>query len=85
MNDQLRALLQDLKTELADIDNLDAETLDALEALDQNIDQLLDKNATPPASLIATATKLETRFASEYPLAESILRNIIDSLAKMGI
>lgn len=85
MNDQLRALLQQLKTELADIDDLDQETLAALSSLDTNIDLLLKKNNAPSATLIATATKLETRFATEYPLAESVLRNIVDSLAKMGV
>ncbi len=88
MGDQkLRDLLARLQKELENTDEVDSETLELVRVLDTDINRLLESD---PASdefdnVMDRAKSVETRFAVEYPVAEKFLREIIDSLTKVGI
>jgi len=85
-NEKIRKLLQNLHEEVRKT-KLDAETRASLQELDSGIHDLLDSSKTEPSadSVIEQAKLLEARFAVDYPTAERFLREVIDTLAKLGI
>jgi len=80
-NQRLARLLAELNEELARGDELDDETRDLLARLNDDIERITAEDESP----IARARELESRFATEYPVAERLAREIADALAKMGI
>ncbi len=88
MGDQkLRDLLASLQKELENTNEVDSETLELVRGLDTDINRLLESD---PASdefdnVMDRARSVETRFAVDHPVAEKFLREIIDSLTKVGI
>lgn len=85
-NEKIQTLLRELHQELSTA-TLDEETLNLLQGLDSDINNLLDPNleSVEAESLVETAKFLETQFAIKHPLAERCVREIIDALARMGI
>ena len=79
---RLTELLAELNRELDDRNELDAETRELLEELDEDIERLTGGGEASP---LDRAQQLESRFAAEYPVAERIVRELADVLAKMGI
>lgn len=90
-NTQLNDLLSKLKTELAAHPSLDATLRSSLEALDQDIRRALTAPAGEAQSdgdeapLSERAQEIEARFAAEHPVLVNTLRDVMDSLGKMGI
>ena len=88
MNDlQLKDLLDRLHRELEKTDQIDPDTLAQVRQLDADIQRLVDSD-TPTGevdSVLDRAASIETRFAVDHPVAERFLREIIDTLAKLGI
>jgi hypothetical protein len=80
-NDRLTRLLAELNDELARGDELDDETRELLARLNDDIERITAEEESP----IDRARELESRFATEYPVAERLAREIADALAKMGI
>jgi len=81
-NRRLTELLAELNRELEDRGELDAGTRALLEKLNDDIARLTGgEDATP----LNRARQLESRFATEHPVAERIVRELADLLAKMGI
>ena len=90
-------LLARLRTELQQIDSADTSTLDLLKSLETSINQRVDEKAgadtnDPPIltdyqdkPFIEQLEELEVSFATEHPLIEQTLREIINNLGKMGI
>ena len=85
-NERIRKLLQNLHEEVRKT-TLDAETRASLQELDSGIHDLLDASKTEPTtdSVVEQAKLLEARFAVDYPTAERVLREVIDTLAKIGV
>ncbi len=84
--ERLRELLQQLHEELSDPDGLDEETLEMARQLDEDIHRALDPEQEDPENpLMDSAVSLEARFATEHPLAERVVRELIDALGRMGI
>ena len=81
-NKRLTRLLAELNRELENRDELDAKTRELLEKLDEDIERL---TGVGDASPLERARQLESRFATEHPVAERIVREIADALSKMGI
>lgn len=79
---RLTELLAELNRELNESGDLDAETRDLLGKLNDDIERL---TGAEPESPIDRAKQLESRFATDYPVAERIVRELADVLAKMGI
>jgi len=85
-NDKIRELLTKLHDEIEQTD-LDAGTHALIQELDSDIHKLLDPNAqqTDSRSIVGTAQKLEADFATDHPVAERVIREIVDTLVRMGV
>ncbi len=83
--ERVRVLLNELKLELANADQVDEETLALVRQLDQNIDELIEASEQANSPVMDDAIALEARFAANYPVAERLLRELIDSLGRIGI
>ncbi len=83
---EVRDLLERLKNELQDAE-LDADTRKLMMDLDAEIHGLLETDADKEAlaSVADRAREIEADFESDHPLAVRVLREIIQSLARMGI
>jgi septal ring factor EnvC (AmiA/AmiB activator) len=88
---ELAALLKKLQAELESVQAVDDNLKQSLQSLGQDIQKVLAQNATPTpaaadeASLNERAQELEARFATEHPYLANTLRDVMDSLGKMGI
>lgn len=88
---ELSSLLKKLQAEL----ELGGQTIDKglkqqLQLLDQDIQKILVHGSAlvrqdSEASLEERAQEIEARFASEHPYLASTLRDVMDTLGKMGI
>lgn len=85
-NATLKELLEQLHEALAET-TLDGETRELVTALDSEIHALLQSGESEQElrSTHDRAQLLEARFAVEHPTAERFLREMIDTLARMGI
>lgn len=87
---ELAALLKKLQTELESGQAVDEQLRQQLQDLDRDIQKVLTQG-TPGSgdategSLGERATEIEARFASEHPYLASTLRDVMDTLGKMGI
>jgi len=90
---ELATLLQKLRAELESGQAIDGHLSQSLQALDQDIQKVLAKSDDTPvaptspddASLNERAQELEAKFAAEHPYLASTLRDVMDTLGKMGI
>jgi flagellar biosynthesis/type III secretory pathway chaperone len=87
---ELATLLKKLQAELESGQAIDDSLKQSLQALDQDIQKVLGQaslQAKPAdeASLNERAQELEAKFAAEHPYLASTLRDVMDTLGKMGI
>jgi hypothetical protein len=82
--ERLKELLGQLHQELENTPAADAETRRMAKKLDEDIHRMLEQEQEQD-SVTDRAKALEAHFAAEYPVAERFLREIIDTLAKLGI
>ncbi|MBB1521019.1 MULTISPECIES: DUF4404 family protein [Pseudomonadaceae] len=87
MPERLQQHLQQLRDELATDIPLDVNDRAALLELMQEIDLKLAKElaSAPDASLVDGVNLAVERFESQHPTLAGTLRNILQSLANMGI
>ncbi|MWV13668.1 DUF4404 family protein [Pseudomonas sp. L-22-4S-12] len=87
MPERLQQHLQQLREELATDIPLDADDRAALLELMQEIDLKLAKElaSAPDASLVDGVNLAVERFETQHPTLAGTLRNILQSLANMGI
>jgi|GEM_PF-134815 len=83
--DKIRSLLAQLQKELDNGATLDNETIALLRKLDRNVDAMIESGGNDNAPVMDDAIALEARFAADHPVAERVLRELIDTLGKMGI
>ena len=85
-NEKIQKLLAKLHEEI-ETTKIDADTRFLMQELDSDIVDLLDSTSgTDDAkSVLESAKLLETKFSTSYPAAERFLREIIDTLARMGV
>jgi Domain of unknown function (DUF4404) len=83
-SERVRKLLLQLRQEL-DAADVDAETRALMRELDADIHMALGQSANPLGALARRAEAVEVRFAVNHRVAEKILREIIDTLAKIGV
>ncbi len=85
----VRRLLEELHASLSKTENPDAELRALLKQLEDDIHQLLinnPENTASPASMLTEQLRaLGTRFANDHPQLDPILRELADTLGKMGI
>ena len=83
-SERVRELLKQLRREL-DTTDVDPETLSLVRELDGDIQELLDSTENPVDVLMQRAKAVEVRFAVNHRVAERILREIVETLARMGV
>jgi hypothetical protein len=81
-SERLSELLAELNKELHRHGEVDPETRELLSKLNEDIGRLTGKDDESP---LDRAKELESRFATNHPVAERIARELADVLAKMGI
>ncbi|MBT8138190.1 MAG: DUF4404 family protein [Gammaproteobacteria bacterium] len=87
---RIRELLDELGQELGRSD-VDDEALDLFKALDSDIREASEAEGASSGAadaddeLMQRARELEARFASKHPNLELFLREIADTLGKLGI
>ena len=86
-NTEIKELLVRLHNELENTKEIDTDTIELVRTLSDDISNFVDTNEHSHESktLMTRAGSLETEFAAKHPVAERVLREIIDTLAKMGI
>ena len=85
-NKEIRDLLAKLQDEIQKTE-LDSDTRSLVRDLDEDIHGLLDEDAGSAAteSVLEKARSLESNFASDHPTIERFMREVIDTLVRMGI
>ena len=85
--EQLKQTLTTLHQELAGDQTVDPELQTLLVTLDDDIQKLLHEDAQPPetSGVADAAEALAARFAAEHPRLEALVRELVASLAKMGV
>lgn len=80
-NEDIRKLLDKLHDELQKTE-VDAETRSLIRELDADIHNLAAANSD---SVLERARLLEAKFATEHPVAERFMTEVINTLVRMGI
>ena len=83
-NERIKELLTELRKEARSA-SIDADTRSALKSLDADIHRLLDEDTTEAEDLVERARHLEAELAASHPVFERFLREVIDSLVKIGL
>jgi ubiquinone biosynthesis protein UbiJ len=85
--EQLKRTLTTLHQELAGDQTVDPELQTLLATLDDDIQKLLTAGTQPTEThgVVDAAEALAARFAAEHPRLEALVRELVASLAKMGI
>lgn len=81
---QMKALLVQLKEALEGTEQVDSETLELVRQLNTKIDAVIE-SSEPNSELMDDAIALEARFASTHPTAVRVIREFIYNLGRMGI
>lgn len=85
--ERIKQLLADLHQELDRSDYIDQETAELVKALDEDLHRLMDPDVETGEMKPITdlTTLLEAKFAAKHPIAEGFIRDIIETLGKIGI
>jgi hypothetical protein len=83
----LKELLKQLHQALEKTDSVDPDTLKQVKELDEEVNRLLESGSQGDEfdNVVDQAKAVETRFAVDHPVAERFLREIIETLSKVGI
>jgi len=82
-NERIKDLLAQLREEIGKAD-VDDELKKLASDLDADIHRVIEDDADSSA-LVDRAKELEADFATKHPTAERFMREVIDTLARMGI
>ncbi|MEM6329697.1 MAG: DUF4404 family protein [Planctomycetota bacterium] len=86
---QLLEALRELQGELAQLDKIDPQTAAALEKVNTEVDRLLDPNDPTAAADVDTSSDglrgYLLELEAEHPRLASLLGQLADGLASMGI
>ena len=83
-NEKLKELLTAVHDEMEETD-ADAEIRSMLKSLDEDIHKVLGDGDDSESSVMERAKRLEARFATTHPVAERTMREVIDTLVKLGL
>jgi len=83
---RIKELIQELRAELEAADTVNPETLETAKQLEANIQDLVNPEVdTSENTIMDDAIALEASFAATHPVAERIIRELINSLSRIGI
>lgn len=87
MNEErVKQLLKELLEEMNQGEDQDEELLASAQRLESDIDALLNPEVdSSDNTVMDDMIALEARFASNYPVAEKIVRELVNSLSRIGI
>jgi uncharacterized membrane protein YccC len=81
----LRRHVAALRQELVSQDKLDGRTRELLERIATDVEDVIDENAEESASPRERIESAATEFEAEHPTLARILREVGDTLAKLGV
>ena len=83
---RIKELIGELIKELQQIDGVNPETVADARKLESDVRDLVDPEVdTSDYTVLDDAIALEASFAATHPTAEKIIRELINSLSKIGI
>ena len=83
---KVKQLLKELLEEISQGDNSDEELLESAQRLQSDVDSLLNPDVdSSDNTIMDDMIALEARFASNHPVAEKIVRELVNSLSRIGI
>lgn len=83
---RIRELMVELISELEKTDSVDAETVKVARKLEADIEDLVNPEVdTSENTVMDDAVALEASFAASHPMAERIIRELINNLSRIGI
>ena len=82
-SDRARELMKQLHEELSHAE-ADDELRELARTLEADLERLRGEGASSH-SLIERATRIESRFAAEHPVAEKWLRELVETLGRIGV
>ena len=87
MNEEkVKQLLKELLEEITQGENPDQELLGSAQRLQSDIDSLLNPDVdSADNTVMDDMISLEAQFATNYPVAEKIVRELVNSLSRIGI
>lgn len=83
MSENLKKSLQQLHQTLAQTKDVDAETLNLLNQVAQDIQRVAEGER--PANLVEQVELQTVKFEGQHPQVSAVLRDVLEALAKMGI
>lgn len=81
--ERIQELMTQLHTELESAE-VDQDTLQMARALDVDVQNLIDAGEANE-SVMEQARDAEARFAAEHPVAEKMIREVIEILGRIGV
>ncbi len=87
MNEErVKLLLKELLDEVNQSENQDEELLASAKRLESDVDALLNPDVdSSDNTVMDDMIALEAKFATNYPVAEKIVRELVNSLSRIGI
>ncbi|HAT26212.1 MAG TPA: hypothetical protein DCS89_04290 [Gammaproteobacteria bacterium] len=83
---RIKELLEELRGEMQRTDSVDEALLTSIRSLESNIGDLVDPTVdSSENTVLDDAIALEAVFAASHPVAEKIIRELINSLSRIGI
>jgi len=82
---KLNELLAELRNELRRAEDIDAESRRILHELHSEIEELVEPEPAQVKSLIGRIKAMESRLAAEHPVLEQAMRELADTIGKMGV
>jgi hypothetical protein len=86
--EKLKRTIKSVHQELSKTGELDEDLKELLRALDKDIDRVLAKQPLADdedETMSERVEKMASRFSAEYPRLEMLLREVSDTLGKLGI
>ena len=83
---RIKELLAELRGELQRTEGVDEALLTSVRTLESNIGEFVDSTVdSSENTVLDDAIALEAVFAASHPVAEKIIRELINSLSRIGI
>lgn len=83
---RIKELIAELLSELQQTDGIDKEMVSTVSQLESDVNDLVDPEVdSSDSTALEDAIALEAVFAANHPVAEKIVRELINSLSRIGI
>ena len=84
--ERIRELLQELVQEVAETPTMDEEVLAQVQPVEAGVKDLINPEIfTEDSTVMDDAIALEALFATNHPIMEKMIRELVNTLSKIGI